>query len=340
MTQPLIAFAPASGPSVGGGHVMRCLALAMALQAAGERCVFVVGEEGGAILHRFGAVFDTLPAENDAARLAALNDLGADAVVVDNYTLDAAFERALTAPVIMAIDDLANRHHAVSLLVDPGYGQTSADYEALAPGAKLLLGPDYALLRPGFERRETLVSTTLSRLFVSFGLSDVEGITAKVVKRLLELAPEATLDVALTDTAQSLAELKDLAEHHPRLVLHTDADTARLMRAADAAIGAGGAMTWERRAIGLPSLVVIVAENQRPGIEALGREGVVLAVDMKSPTFEADFDAAFARLRDPAQRRAMIDNPHAQCDGRGAARAAEGLLGSIARKPRPSTSSG
>ena len=332
MSQSLIAFAPASGPGVGGGHVIRCLALALALKAKGARCVFVAGPDGAAILQRFGAGFDCIVTPDDPARLARLNALGAEAAVLDNYALGAGFEGALSAPVVMAVDDLADRDHAVQLLLDAAYGRAAADYTARAPGAKLLLGPDYALLRPGFERQPRPVPDTLARLFISFGLSDVEGVTARVVRRLLALAPDAAIDVAVADGAQSLPALRGLAVADPRLIVHIDADTAPLMRGADAGVGAGGAMTWERRAAGLPSLAVIVAENQRPGIEALAREGVVLAVDLKSPTFDADFDAAFFRLADPAQRRAMIDNPHAACDGRGAERAADALLAAIASR--------
>ena len=311
---------------------MRCLALAMALQAKGAHCVFVVGPEGVAILHRFGGGFDCDIAQDEVARLARLNALGAEAVVVDDYTLGADFERALSASAVMAIDDLADRDHAVQLLLDPAYGRVADHYAARAPGVKLLLGPAYALLRPGFERKSRLVPDTLARLFVSFGLSDVEGVTGRLVHRLLALAPETVIDVAVADGAQSLPVLRDLAAADPRLALHIDAASAPLMRAADAGVGAGGAMTWERRAVGLPSLAVIVAENQRPGIEALAREGVLLAVDLKAPTFETDFDAAFAKLQIPAQRRVMIDSPHAPCDGRGAERAARALLEAIASR--------
>lgn len=319
---------------------MRCLALAMALERAGARCVFVTGGEGAAILARFGAAFETVVAERDAERLQALNALGAQAVVVDDYRLDARFEAALSAPVCMAIDDLADRPHAVGLLLDAGYGRREADYADLATGAALLLGPDHALLRPGFERRPRPVPATLGRLFVSFGLSDVDAVAARVARRLVALAPNLDIDLAVAKGAQSLPALQALAAAAPRLALHIDADAVPLMQAADAGVGAGGAMTWERRAAGLPSLAVIVAENQRPGIEALARAGVVLAVDLRSPAFEAEFDAAFARLQDPTVRGAMIDNPEAPCDGRGAERAAEALLEIVARTARPSTSSG
>ena len=328
--RPLIAMVPASGPGVGGGHVMRCLALAMALKERDARCVFVTKGDGAAILSRFGAGFDICnPPTDDIAPM--LDAMAPHAVVIDDYSRGADFERALSAPVVMVIDDLANRSHAAQLLLDPGYGREAGDYAGLTDGATLLLGPRHALLRPGFEGEAKPVRETPSRLFVSFGLSDVEGITVRVVRRLLRQEPDAAIDVALAGSAPSLAMLELLAAAHPRLIVHIDADTAPLMRAADAAIGAGGSMTWERRALALPSLTVIVAENQRSSIERLAADGVVLAVNLKSPRFEAEFDAAFATLKDPAIRRAMIDNPLATCDGRGAARAANALLAAMSR---------
>ncbi len=314
---------------------MRCLALAMALRERGARSVFVVEPGGAAIMHRFGprpgAGFGVVEVDPEV-RLLVANSLGADAAVFDNYHWDAEAEAGVTAPIVMAIDDLADRPHRVNLLLDPGYGREVANYAALVgSGTQLLLGPSYALVRPGFVRTEPKsVPETVSRVFISFGLSDIEGVAARVVRELMQQAPEVCFDVAVAGNAESLPALLAMAAANRCLTVHIDADTAPLMRAADAAVGAGGAMTWERRALGLPSLAVIVADNQRATIQRLAADGVLLAVDLHKPEFETRMAETFARLLDPVIRRAMIDNPLAPCDGQGAARAAEVFLEMIA----------
>ena len=50
---------------------------------------------------------------------------------------------------------------------------------------------------------------------------------------------------------------------------------ARIMSIADLAIGAGGTTSWERMCLGIPSIVVSIAENQNSACQKLGRDGLV-----------------------------------------------------------------
>jgi len=320
-----VVLTPAAIAGGGGGHVVRCLALADALERAGAECQFVVEPLGAEILARLGRHSVILAASDERERLATIIDASPNAVVVDDYRLDAHFEAALAGRV-MAIDDLANRPHAAAIVLDSGYGRQPADYEALAPLARLLLGPEFALLREGFAGPAKPVSQRVGSVFVSFGLSDVGGIAARAVSLLRPLASGAIFDVALSADAESLPSLRAQAASDPGLRLHIDADVAPLMRAADLGIGGGGGMVWERRASGLPQLVVILAENQRPTVKRLAADGVILAADLTGPRFEVELVEAFKHLLDPELRRALLQNPHARCDGRGADRAAQALL--------------
>ena len=59
-----------------------------------------------------------------------------------------------------------------------------------------------------------------------------------------------------------------------------DADNiSRLMLDADLAIGAGGSTSWERCCLGLPTLLYVLAENQRKIAESLEKLGAVKIVD-------------------------------------------------------------
>ena len=287
---------------------------------------------------RYPGAFGVEPRpQGDPRSLAALAQaLDPAAVVLDDYAADAVAERMLAAPgrVLMAVDDLADRPHAVDLLLDPGYGRDAADYAALAPGAQVLAGPAYALLRPGFGGDATApVDGPLRRLFVSFGLSDVEGVTARAAGLARMVLPDVALDVALAAEARSLPLLRARANAGEPIALHVDTpDVAGLMRRADAALGAGGSSVWERCALGLPSLAVVVADNQRPLIEALQAQGVVIGCDLHASDFEARFVAGLEALRDPGRRRTLAERSRALCDGRGAERAARALLARIRRR--------
>ena len=355
--RPRILLAPAAGDGVGGGHVMRSLALAQALTAQGARCAFAVNAAGRSILETF----------SDTAWPIEPIETGADVLVIDNYAIGADQERALKshAAMLAVIDDLADRPHLADLLVDPGDGRTPADYMGLVPnGATLLMGPAYALLRSKFAERRVERRTTqnaeIGRVFVSFGLSDVDGVTGRAVAALRPLAPSAVFDIALPSTAASLAMLRTLAASDPGVKLHVDAtDVDRLLLDADVAIGAGGASTWERCCLGVPSIAVSVAENQRPLIERLSASGVVLGLTLTpnipakagtqsgpdqavggagsppsrghSDIFEVQLGQAFLRLPDPTVRAEFAAKSLAACDGQGAGRVAEAILAQLSR---------
>lgn len=323
-----VVLAPACIPGGGGGHVVRCLALARAIEAEGGACAFVVEPPGAALLRRLGWTGPVAVADGLSARREAIMAQRADACVVDDYRLDAGFEAGL-APAVLAIDDLADRPHACTLLLDSAHGRIESDYAALAPGARLLLGPDYALLRSGFAGPRRVAREPVGRVFLCFGISDVGGVAARATRILRPLLPEAVFDVALSSDAESLSMLRSMAAEDGGLHLHFDADTAPLMRAADLGVGAGGGMVWERRAADLPQLVVALADNQRPMARRLEGEGVIARVDLSDPDFEAKLAEAFARLLDPAARQAQLDAPAARCDGLGAVRAARVLIGSL-----------
>jgi UDP-2,4-diacetamido-2,4,6-trideoxy-beta-L-altropyranose hydrolase len=328
-------FAPASGPGVGGGHVMRGLTLAQALARRGVACRFAVGPVGAALIERFaGGAFPVTRLGRLADLPAALGPDGCDLLVLDDYGADARTEGKVrgAARRIAVIDDLADRAHAADILIDPGFERRPDDYDGLLPPAALrLIGPAYALVREGFAARRAAalarpVGETPGRVFASFGLGDVQAIAARAVRWIRATAPEARIDLALAADAESRPALEAMAD--PALYLHLDAaDPAALMAEADFAVGAGGASTWERACLGLPTLAVILADNQRAMIRRMAAAGVLLAVDLAAPEIEADVQAALAQLRAPETRRALRDRSAALCDGQGAGRVAEAIIG-------------
>jgi UDP-2,4-diacetamido-2,4,6-trideoxy-beta-L-altropyranose hydrolase len=330
--QKTVLFAPSAGPLIGGGHVMRGLTLAEALAARGARCAFAVNDAGAALIDRFG---NGAFAIHRADVQSVLSAERFDVLVLDDYALDAGQERPLRDAVkrLVVIDDLADRPHLADLLIDPGYGRTDADYASLlAADAICLTGSRYALVKPTFAqlRADALarpVAKEPRRLFASFGLSDIDGIAARAIDAMRPVFPDLQIDIALASDAQSVPALKGRAKIDPNLRLHLDAThVADLMAAADLAVGAGGASTWERACLGLPTLAVILADNQRAMIRRMASNDALLAVDLQENGFEARFIEALTRLRSSDLRASLRSASAGLCDGRGAERVAEAIL--------------
>lgn len=316
MNQPRILFVCDAGPGVGGGHVMRCLTLAGALAARGAACAFVRTPEAADILARYAPA---MPLVGD--------DAGADLVVLDSYRMAVATEAAWRARAgrLAVIDDLARPHDA-DLVLDPAFGREAQDYAA----PTVLAGPQYALVRPAFSAARAAAlarrGAPAGRCLVSLGLTDVGGITGRVAMALADSA--LALDVVVGAGAPSLAALEARAADG-RLTLHVDTDDmAGLMTRADIAVGAGGSSVWERACLGLPTVTLILADNQRDMAMKLDAAGVTVALDARWPDLEKRLAEAVGRLVADDELRAGLSARSADlCDGLGADRAAEGLLG-------------
>lgn len=352
---PRILFIADAGPRVGGGHVMRSLTLARALADEGAICAFVATPAVAAVLDAFGpdvARIEAGEVERGEVETAELVEAAAkavqdfDAVVIDHYGLSAPDHRAIAAGrPILVIDDLADRPLAADLILDSGPARQAADYDGLAPAqAELLLGPNHAPVRPAFAalRKAALArragAPPVRRILVSLGLTDLDGITGRVVDLALPLLKpggggEAVLDVVLGSGAPSLPRLRDLARTEPRLALHVDSqDMPRLTLEADLAVGAGGSTSWERCVLALPTLLLVLAANQSEASATLAEADAVLALDVADPDFETAFAAQLSRLlAKPLLRDRLSTASAAVCDGRGAARVAAHFLALLQR---------
>jgi UDP-2,4-diacetamido-2,4,6-trideoxy-beta-L-altropyranose hydrolase len=347
---PRILFLADAGAEVGGGHVMRCLTLARALIDRGAECAFVESRAAAPILRRFGWPAQTLLAMADAQELPDLIRFGrefadrfeADLVVVDHYGASVAEEMELQGlhRRIAVIDDLADRRHVCDLLIDPGFGRRREHYAGLVrPSCVEMIGPSHALVRSEFaQARPRALSRRarhepVRRVLVSFGLTDVGGITARVVDALAGRLGDERLDVVLGPGAPSLDTLSSLAARDRRVRLHVDVqDMVTLTADTDIAIGAGGSSVWERACLGLPTLIVVLADNQAAMAERLATAGAAIALDARAPDFESALIAEWDRLIEDRQLRWDLSARSSElCDGRGAERVAEALLGLLHR---------
>lgn len=309
--------------AIGGGHVRRCLVLADALAEIGWDISFVCSAEAEnivpALRRRSYSRID--PARFDSAPFSCA------LAVIDDYRLDAVFERGCRhwAKRLLVIDDLANRPHDCDVLLDQSPGRTPKDYAALLPGGcEMLLGPAYALLDARFRaappQRE---AGTVARLFVNFGTADAANATLVALDAVQRAKLGATVDVVLGGAAPHLGELRArVAAAKTPVSLHLDVDDmAALMRGADLAIGAGGVGALERCALGLPSLILTVADNQVANARALAAAGAAEYVGALGSGTVPALVAALQRLTaDESARWAMSAAAAALVDGLGAAR--------------------
>ena len=288
---------------------MRCLTLADALREEGAECQFVCREHEGHLIDHIrsrGYEAYSLPKpeanasfESDLAHASwlgvelqtdadqthqALGSEARDWLIVDHYALDHRWESVLRSSCkrMMVIDDLADRRHDCDLLLDQNYGSSAERYRSLVPAdCTQCHGPEYALLKPVYaERRAQLLARDgqVRRVLIYFGGgADAANLTCLAVQAFQapELAP-IELDIVVSAAYAHQSSLEELVAQRGNATIHRQLpDLADLMAKADLAIGAGGAMTWERCCMGLPAIVISIAENQRPACEALSADKMI-----------------------------------------------------------------
>ena len=259
---------------------------------------------------------------------AVLAKLQPDWLVVDHYALDQRWETALRPHYqkLMVIDDLADRPHQCDLLLDQNLGRQPQDYANLVPAqCKVLTGPQYALLRPEFaalraysmQRRQQPV---LKQVLIAMGGVDQPNATGQVLQALngCTLPQDCRISVVMGLQAPWLQQVGAQAQDMPwpTEVLANISDMARRMADSDLAIGAAGSTSWERCCLGLPTLLVVLADNQRLGAQALQEAQAALLIGdvndiaMKLP-LAINASASHHRLQ------GMITAAAAITDGRG-----------------------
>ena len=336
-----------SSTSIGTGHVMRCLALATRLRLHGAQVEFVSRALAGHIgdeIRRQGFELHALPEWPAQARdgvqaldaqqtRASMHGRTWEWLLVDHYGLDATWH-GLMRPVarqLAVIDDLADRPLDCDLLIDHNL-QTPGRYKTVLPqAATALLGPRYALLRAEFAEWRSTGATRLDRsspqgacrVLVSLGGADEAGVTLDAVNALAGCPQQKELEVTVIAGPRNphREALAKACERHGYDFLGSAANMAERMARADLAIGAGGGSLLERCAVYLPSVALVIAENQRQGSALAAAAGVITLIDAAPGERVPAIARAVQQLRsNPAEMAAMATRAGQLCDGLGCQR--------------------
>lgn len=268
---------------------------------------------------------------------AVLHDAKPDWLVVDHYALDQAWESALRQDCrrLMVIDDLADRPHTCDLLLDQNLGRHATDYTSLIPeDCVVMIGPKYALLRPEFatlrvdslQRRR---SPRIRRLLITMGGVDQLDATGQVLDTLCQcqLPDDCHITVVMSMQAPWVKKIQAQTEDMPwpcEFIVNVS-NMAEIMTSSDLAICGGGGTVWECCALGLPSLTVVLAQNQKGVANAISTVGAACIID-DVLCIATDLPQMIEGLGKSELRR-MSESASAQCDGRGVSRVVAVLYG-------------
>lgn len=339
---------------IGSGHVMRCLVLAKQLSSFGFEVIFAtkpqkgdflsyISQQGFKVLELNQPKKFITPSSSDDylawlqgsweddAKDFVLKTRSADLIIVDHYGLDASWEREVSNKLhckVVAIDDLVREHYA-DLIIDQTYGRKADEYSVKKQKSIILAGSEFALVSPEFKDirdkldKEKDVEKN-KNILVSMGGIDSSNVTIKVLEKLAEIkGRQLYITVLLGERSPHYKNIKEFcsSRHNFTHVPFSD-EMADLMSTHHIAIGAPGSSTWERACVGLPSILIPIADNQKFIAKNISQTGAVCLLnisdieekfhDLLSSIFENwdSFHQASLRL----------------CDGKGLARVCHHLI--------------
>lgn len=334
-------------PLVGTGHLRRCLTLARELQGQGAKIIFVCRVEDYDLVGEVGHVASevvelrwSLRPEEDADEVAGiLSRVGADVAIVDHYYAGPDYQKRLTTARVpwLQFDRFAAYPFLAKWVLNLNPRAQPSWYEPLVKEeqTQLLLGPKYALLRHDFAywSRRFEVRKSARRVLLAFGGGDDRGALLLLLPLMNALDPSVSIVLLTSSSNPRLPEIRRFVQKNDskRLDLRIDEpEVARSMAEADLGVISGGTLAFEAAAIGLPTLITAIADNQEPVMSAWEERGAALAL------------GGFAHLRpnkvvesvemllsDQAQRRKLSQAGRQLVDGRGTERVTSLLLGSL-----------
>jgi UDP-2,4-diacetamido-2,4,6-trideoxy-beta-L-altropyranose hydrolase len=360
-----IAFRVDASIEIGTGHLMRCLTLAKQLKRQNHSIIFICRKIPKELKHSIADQHSLIllspsqktiqsndystwlgdTQENDATetlKVLKKSEKVIDWMIVDHYGIDSTWEKLIKSTVnnVMVVDDLANRQHDCEFLLDQTYGRTNNAYLNLIHNhCFTFLGSRYSLLRDEFDigqesiinKRRSIDLNNLS-ILVMFGGIDQHNLSQSVTDLILTVPTVNNIKVVLSRNAIHADRLRTYFKDNTQVEILIDPKApntiANIMLSTDIAVGASGTTSWERCAMGLPSIAIIEAENQRNialNLESIGaikiieREYIEQQLEERILEWQKDLTAYMS----------SVNSCLSICDSKGAYRIARALENNI-----------
>jgi UDP-2,4-diacetamido-2,4,6-trideoxy-beta-L-altropyranose hydrolase len=327
--------------AIGTGHVMRCMALGQAWKAYGGNVLFASYCESDVLRSRLNEEgFSYIPIQKPYPHPSDLDSITTlldnlcateqrDRIIValDGYHFDGYYQRTIKKKGfrLLFIDDYghADQYYA-DVILNQNLSAGTSFYPNYSLYTKFLLGPQYVLLRKEFWKWKTWKRDfpgVAKKVLVTMGGADPDNVTLKVLKALKDLAiPDMEVVVVLGPANPHKDDIEHFLSLFPfksHLLLSVD-NMPELMAWADVAIAAGGSTSWELAFMGLPSLLIILAENQRVVSHKLEESGTSINLGWYDETKVGTIaKVAENTMKNQKVREAMSTKGRSLVDGNG-----------------------
>jgi len=319
-----------SSSEIGIGHLARCLALANYLVKLKAKVIFICRDHYGSaheliLKHKFRLhllsgkekqVKSSKPSDwlgysqlQDASESSAFIAKYPGAhVIVDHYSLDYLWESNIKCESMTVIDDLANRSHQCSLLIDQSLQNTKLDYKKLIDGNFDFIGGNIVILRDEFSSGQTWKASGSQKVLICMGGADPQSYTKRILEQIVFSHKKysgyqaiSEINVVVGAGVTDYEELMMLSDSTKLKIsiLSTPDSISQLMLMSDLCILSCGTMILEACALGVPSIGVAVADNQQSTARFLAKAGAIKLYDFKNEKGPDIYTEISSLINDP-----------------------------------------
>jgi UDP-2,4-diacetamido-2,4,6-trideoxy-beta-L-altropyranose hydrolase len=336
----LLVLRADSSAQMGSGHVMRCLALAQEWKDAGGKAMCIMGVRAPEVELRLTAggvevlyIQTCIGSRQDAKETALIaRQGGAGWIVTDGYQFGSDYQQAIKDEGLhlLSIDDYGHaQKYFADLVVNQNICATENLYLGREPYTRLLLGTRFVLLRNEFRsRKEKTRKTTEAarKILVTMGGADQANVSLQVLQALQKVdVPDVETKIILGPSNPLLKTLEaTVARCFPKGsvgVLKNVSNMEEPMGWADLAVSGGGTTCWELAFMGVPNVILILAENQRPIAEKLDSMGIAINLGSYDHVSPSHLSQTINRLLLSTEtRKRLVSNGKDLIDGEGVER--------------------
>lgn len=276
-----IAIRADGGTIIGLGHIMRCLVLAQKLSHYHE--VFFCCRIDKPLTNKYMAGINKIIEEGFKIKYVNENDIinelkgiQADVLFTDSYDVNEEYFNKTKSmfKITGYMDDKNLYKFNVDFIVNQNINALDQRY-CVPKFCKLFLGPEYLLLRDEFVKKaKNEYNSNVRDIMVTVGGADPFYVTYKMLNMIRD--EKYTYHVIIGKSFEYLDNLKKLSVENSNIKLYFNANMAEIMKRCDIAISACGSTLYELSLCGVPTIGIIIGEDQVGIANKMNSDGLIL----------------------------------------------------------------
>lgn len=321
------------GKKIGMGHIMRTLVLAKEL--AGNHDVFYICKVDEPISDKYEGGIQKVKVNgfeikliNESRVIDDLKKIQVDLLITDSYDVDEFYfdETKKLFNKTAYIDDVNLYSYNVDYLINQNINGLDLTYNTNVD-TKLILGPQFIMLRDEFRNVEKkYIKDKPKDIMLTVGGSDEYYVTNQILSYVKSL--NYNFHVVVGPSFNNNNSLKDF--ENERVRLYYSANMIEIMKNCDVAISACGSTLYELAVCGVPTLGIIVADNQLGLAKKMAELELIENVGWFNKLNKSFFVEAFTELCNNINKRIdMSEKAASVIDGQGVRRIVEILTENI-----------